>query len=983
MLHNSLQGRDLAEAHPSSAITYGGASVEIELDALHTNLDSLTNTVLPTKMDKVGGATGKIAIFKADGNIESSGINSTNVATDIDVSEEDGTVSIQLQNVGTGIGTIRQFNKSSIGLSDVVNTGDSDTPTEGGTTKFTTGGAYTELNKKADKTTTINGHTLGADVTVSASDVGLGSVVNTGDSDTPVENGTTKFTTGGAYTALSGKADKSTTINGHSLSENVTVTQSDVGLGNVDNTSDLNKPISTATQSALNGKSNATNITNGTGTKSLKQIDENDYNTATGAHAIALGSSSIQCPDPTLSDEDIIADWEVRELQKYQLAKGENSFSSGNNNLALGINSHAEGNGTVASNNSAHSEGTGSRATGKYSHAGGRESVASGDHSFAHGAEPQASGDAAVAFGYHSNASGKESFAEGRNTVASANQAHAEGQATEAVASQTHAEGYKTRAQGGESHAEGGYTLASGDDSHAEGRGAANSDPDAQSNPYKYYNTASGAYSHVGGFKSKATGEASFAHGNVVVASGKRSVAMGDGVTASGDYSVALGNESESTGKGAFAAGSLNHANAKYATALGSYVNITHENSCGFGTGLISGASNQVLLGSYNTTDGSAKVVIGCGTSSSPKNALTVNQSGAITVNSEINSNGELTFRNSLNIPVTLTQIIYGLGLGCIVKGTQITMADGTKKAVEDIKVGDEVLGYDIENDMQVPTVVIFNMPRKPATICRLNMFEDGSTLKTVDEHYVFNVNGSYCSDITKWEVCDAVLKQDGTTSNFVGYFLESDSGFENYNILTSNNTYYANEMLNSCWPPSKFHYCDEFNIEMPDELYNSIEQELQYHRHGAYNVDNPEFLEAVAELEKQETEINKNIRKQKAYLAATDYQPIKTTEKIINAILTSSDYAEFKDKTQDIYDTDLAEKIARRAAARQSIVDTEELSASLGRQITALKEQYGVITPFDKLSHREQFKICNRIGNENIDKYRAWEWITSHKSSK
>lgn len=36
----------------------------------------------------------------------------------------------------------------------------------------------------------------------------------------------------------------------------VTLTKSDVGLGNVDNTSDLNKPISTATQTALNGKAN-------------------------------------------------------------------------------------------------------------------------------------------------------------------------------------------------------------------------------------------------------------------------------------------------------------------------------------------------------------------------------------------------------------------------------------------------------------------------------------------------------------------------------------------------------------------------------------------------------------------------------------------------------------------------------------------------------------------------------------------------------
>ena len=41
--------------------------------------------------------------------------------------------------------------KSQVGLGSVVNTGDSATPVSGGTTKFTTGGAYTELNKKVDK----------------------------------------------------------------------------------------------------------------------------------------------------------------------------------------------------------------------------------------------------------------------------------------------------------------------------------------------------------------------------------------------------------------------------------------------------------------------------------------------------------------------------------------------------------------------------------------------------------------------------------------------------------------------------------------------------------------------------------------------------------------------------------------------------------------------------------------------------------------
>jgi len=73
---------------------------------------------------------------------------------------------------------------------------------------------FTKLDVKIDlsnyvqKSTTVNGHALSSNVTVTASDVGLGSVVNTGDSATPIENGTTKFTTGGAYTELNKKVDK-------------------------------------------------------------------------------------------------------------------------------------------------------------------------------------------------------------------------------------------------------------------------------------------------------------------------------------------------------------------------------------------------------------------------------------------------------------------------------------------------------------------------------------------------------------------------------------------------------------------------------------------------------------------------------------------------------------------------------------------------------------------------------------------------------
>ena len=79
---------------------------------------------------------------------------------------------------------------------------------------------------------------------VTKAQIGLSNVDNTADVNKPISTAT--------QTALNNKVDKTTTVNGHALSGNVTVTKDDVGLGNVDNTSDANKPVSTAQQAAIN-----------------------------------------------------------------------------------------------------------------------------------------------------------------------------------------------------------------------------------------------------------------------------------------------------------------------------------------------------------------------------------------------------------------------------------------------------------------------------------------------------------------------------------------------------------------------------------------------------------------------------------------------------------------------------------------------------------------------------------------------------------
>lgn len=112
--------------------------------------------------------------------------------------------------------------------------------------KANTSDVNTSLNLKADKSTTVNGQPLSGNVTLTKSDVGLGNVDNTSDVNKPISTL--------QQAALDGKVPITRTVNSKALSSDIVINKSDVGLGSVDNTPDINKPISTSTQMALDGK---------------------------------------------------------------------------------------------------------------------------------------------------------------------------------------------------------------------------------------------------------------------------------------------------------------------------------------------------------------------------------------------------------------------------------------------------------------------------------------------------------------------------------------------------------------------------------------------------------------------------------------------------------------------------------------------------------------------------------------------------------
>lgn len=186
----------------------------------------------------------------------------------------------------TFTGTVSGISKSMVGLGSVDNTADLDKPISTATqaaldTKVSAETFTTALALKANTTDVNTALGLKAPLAsptftgtvsgITKSMVGLGSVDNTTDAAKPISTATqaaldTKVTTATFSTTIATKANATELLLKAPIeSPNFTgtvsgITKSMVGLGLVNNTSDADKPISTATQTALDLKANSTDV---------------------------------------------------------------------------------------------------------------------------------------------------------------------------------------------------------------------------------------------------------------------------------------------------------------------------------------------------------------------------------------------------------------------------------------------------------------------------------------------------------------------------------------------------------------------------------------------------------------------------------------------------------------------------------------------------------------------------------------------------
>jgi hypothetical protein len=255
--------------------------IEVRVEAKTLIIQDVGTQGIPGEGVVSGGTTGQVLVKASN--------------TSYDIEWVDPATVAPVRSVNTQTGDV-VLTKSDIGLGNVDNTSDLNKPISTAT--------QTALNAKQD----LLGYTP-EDIANKSTNTSLGTSNTLYPSQnavkTYVDNAVISGTTPDATTVLKGKLKLSgdlagtadlPTVPGLATKEPTitpgttaqywrgdktwqTLDKSSVGLGNVDNTSDINKPISTATQTALNGKEST--ITPGTtaqywrGDKTWQTLDKN------------------------------------------------------------------------------------------------------------------------------------------------------------------------------------------------------------------------------------------------------------------------------------------------------------------------------------------------------------------------------------------------------------------------------------------------------------------------------------------------------------------------------------------------------------------------------------------------------------------------------------------------------------------------------------------------------------------------------------
>ena len=123
----------------------------------------------------------------------------------------------------------------------------------------------------------------------------------------------------------------------------------------------------------------------------------------------------------------------------------------------------------------------------------------------------------------------------------------------------------------------------------------------------------------------------------------------------------------------------------------------------------------------------------------------------------------------------------------CLAEGTKITLSDMSKKNIEDITYDDELLVWNFDEGHLDKAKPLFIMKAQVAEEYNLIKFDDGTELKTVIDHRIFNIEKqkfTYTMNEEETPIGTSVFKEDGSIAKIVERSVVKEK-VNYYNVIT------------------------------------------------------------------------------------------------------------------------------------------------------------------------------------------------------
>ena len=156
--------------------------------------------------------------------------------------------------------------------------------------------------------------------------------------------------------------------------------------------------------------------------------------------------------------------------------------------------------------------------------------------------------------------------------------------------------------------------------------------------------------------------------------------------------------------------------------------------------------------------------------------------------------------RNAAGVAYSPTTLTWTPHI-CLAEGTLITLADDSTRAIESITMSDSIKVWDFDNSQYASAIPLWIKQKQTTTQYNLIRFSDGSELKTIGQHRIFNKEaGAFTYPMTDaTPVGTTTVRADGTEVTVVSKRVVYDS-VNYYNVVTAGGymNLYANTILTS-----------------------------------------------------------------------------------------------------------------------------------------------------------------------------------------